>query len=132
MNFCTSLNVQYLCQDLLSKLGAQVTFPPHGRPTVQVGSTAYLLFLSVTPQDEWRLHYLPARKPDGLNSQERELTQQFPEVWAEDNPPPYYPYPPPQVSKTGPTGNRTQTLYNYISTCLGPVRPCLAVYSLCD
>ena len=23
----------------------------------------------------------------GLNSQERELTQQFPEVWAEDNPP---------------------------------------------
>ena len=31
---------------------------------------------------------LRARKPDRLNSQERELTQQFPEVWAEDNPPP--------------------------------------------
>ena len=27
-------------------------------------------------------------KPDGLNSQARELTQQFPEVWVENNPPP--------------------------------------------
>ena len=52
-----------------------------------MGSTTYLLFLSVTPQDEWRLHDLPEGKLDGLNSQERELTQQFPEVWAEDNPP---------------------------------------------
>ena len=52
-----------------------------------MGSTTYLLFLSVTPQDEWRLHNLPEKKPDRLNSQERELTQQFPEVWAEDNPP---------------------------------------------
>ena len=52
-----------------------------------MGSTTYLLFLSVTPQDEWRLHNLPEKKPDRLNSQERELTQQFPEVWVEDNPP---------------------------------------------
>ena len=52
-----------------------------------MGSATYLLFLSVTPQDEWRLHNLPEGKPDGLNSQEIELTQQFPEVWAEDNPP---------------------------------------------
>ena len=51
-----------------------------------MGSTTYSLFLSVIPQDEWRLHNLLARKPDGLNSQERELTQQFPEVWAKDNP----------------------------------------------
>ena len=87
MNFYTSLNAQYLFWDFLSKMGAQVTFPHHGRPTVQVGSTTYLLFLLVTPQDEWRLHNLLARKPDGLNSQERELTQ-FPEVWAEDNPHP--------------------------------------------
>ena len=29
-----------------------------------------------------------ARKPDGLNSPERELTQQFPKVWVEDNPSP--------------------------------------------
>ena len=52
-----------------------------------MGSTTSLLFLSVTPQDEWRLHNLLEKKPDGLNSQERELTQQFPEVWVEDNPP---------------------------------------------
>ena len=32
------------------------------------------------------MHNLPARKPDRLNSRERELTQQFPEVWAKDNP----------------------------------------------
>ena len=55
-----------------------------------MGSTAttYLLFLSVTPQDEWRLNDLPEGKLDGLNGRgrERELTQQFPEVWAEDNP----------------------------------------------
>ena len=76
-----------------------------------MGSTTYLLFLSVTPQDEWRLHNLPARKRDGLNSQERELTQQFPEVWVEDNPV--------QACKTNPTGNRTQTRYNYVSTALG-------------
>ena len=62
-----------------------------------MGSTTYLLFLSVTPQDEWRLHDLPEGKPDRLNSQERELTQQFPEVWVEDNP-----YPAPKLAKQVP------------------------------
>ena len=81
--------VPLLGRDLLSKLGAQVTFPPrklppHERPTLQVGSTTYLLFLLVTPQDEWRLHDLLEGKPGGLNSEERELNI-FPEVWAEDN-----------------------------------------------
>jgi len=52
-----------LGRDLLSKLGAKVTFPSHERPTLQVGSTTHLLFLSVTPQDEWRLHDLL----EGLN-----------------------------------------------------------------
>ena len=80
--------VPLLGRDLLSKLGAQVTFPPLERPTLRVGSSAYLLSLSVTPQDEWRLQDLLARKLDQLNSQERELTQQFPEAWVEDNPPP--------------------------------------------
>ena len=76
--------VPLLGRDLLSKLGAQVTFPPNERPTLQVGSTTYLLFLLVTPQDEWRLHDLLEGKPGGLNSEERELNI-FPEVWAEDN-----------------------------------------------
>ena len=60
--------VPLLGRDLLSKLGAQVTFPPLERPTLRVGSTTYLLFLSVTPQDEWRLHNLPEWKSDELNS----------------------------------------------------------------
>ena len=64
-----------------------MTFSPNERPTLQVGSTTYLLFLSVTLQDEWMLHDFPEGKLDGLNSQKRELTQQFPEVWAEDNTP---------------------------------------------
>ena len=51
-----------------------------------MGSTTYLLFLSVTPQDEWRLDNLPEGKPDGLNRRDRELTQQFPEVWTKENP----------------------------------------------
>ena len=37
-------------------------------------------------------------------SRERELTEQFPEVWVEDN----TPHPPPQACKTSPAGNRTQ------------------------
>ena len=74
---------------LAVQIGGTSDLSPNERPTVRVGSTTYLLFLSVTPQDEWRLHNLLEKKPDGLNSQERELTQQFPEVWVEDNP-----YPP--------------------------------------
>ena len=30
----------------------------------------------------------------------------------------------PQACKTSPTGNKTQTRYNDVSTCLGPTRPC--------
>ena len=57
-----------LGRDLLSKLGAKVTFPSHERPILQVGSATHLLFLSVTPQDEWRLHDLL----EGLNIRDRE------------------------------------------------------------
>ena len=35
----------------------------------------------------WRLHESPKEKPGGLEELERELTQLFPEVWAEDNAP---------------------------------------------
>ena len=76
--------VPLLGRDLLFKLGAQVTFPHCNRPTLRVGSTTYLLFLSVTPQMN---RGCTEGKPDGLNTQERELTQQFPEVWVEDNTP---------------------------------------------
>ena len=46
-----------------------------------------LLSLSVPPQDEWRLHEPPGDKQDQATELERRLTQLFPEVWAEDNPP---------------------------------------------
>ena len=68
-----------------------------------MGSTTYLLFLSVTPHDKWRLHNLLEGKLDRLNSSERELTQQFPEVWAEDNQPPRLAKRVPQVIELKPS-----------------------------
>ena len=65
--------VPLLGRDLLSKLGAQVTFSPQERRTPQVGSTTYLLSLSVTPEDEWKLHDPLEENPDGLDSQGKEL-----------------------------------------------------------
>ena len=78
--------VPLLGRDLLSKLGAQVTFSPEERPTFWMDTMTYLLSLSRPPQDEWRLHEPPKEKPGGPEELERELTQLFPEVWAEDNP----------------------------------------------
>ena len=90
-------------RDLLSKLGAQVAFSPHKRPTLRVGSTTYFLSFLVTPEDEWRWHHLQEGKQDGLNSRERERERErervnstdssIPEVWAEDNPSPPTPQP---------------------------------------
>ena len=74
-------------RNLFSKLGAQITFSPEERPTFQVGATTYLLSLSVPPQDEWRLHEPPGDRQDKATELEKRLTQLFPEVWAEDNPP---------------------------------------------
>ena len=51
--------VPLLGRDLLSKLGAQVTFSPEERPTFWVDTMTYLLSLSRPPQDEWRLHEPP-------------------------------------------------------------------------
>ena len=79
--------VPLLGRDLLSKLGAQVTFSPEGRPTFRMDTLTYLLSLSRSPQDEWRFREPPKEEPGGLEEHERELTQLFPEVWAEDTPP---------------------------------------------
>ena len=57
--------VPLLGRDLLSKLGAQVTFSPEERPTFRTGIMTYLLSLSRPPQDEWRLHEPPKAEPDG-------------------------------------------------------------------
>ena len=57
--------VPLLGRDLLSKLGAQVTFSPEERPTFQMDTMTYLLSLSIPPQDEWRLHEPPKAEPGG-------------------------------------------------------------------
>ena len=57
--------VPLLGRDLLSKLGAHVTFSPEGRPTFWVDTMTYLLSLSIPPQDEWRLHEPPKAEPGG-------------------------------------------------------------------
>ena len=79
--------VPLLGRDLLSKLGAQVTFSPEERPTFWMDTMTYLLSLSRPPQDEWRLHEPPKEESGGQEEHERELTQLFPEVWAEVNSP---------------------------------------------
>ena len=77
--------VPLLGRDLLSKLGAQVTF---SRGEAHLPDGHYDLFaLSIPPQDEWRLHEPPKEELGGPEEHESELTQLFPEVWAEDNPP---------------------------------------------
>ena len=73
--------VPLLGRDLLSKLGAQVTFSPKERPTFRMDTMTYLLSLSVPPQDEWMLYKPPKEEPGGPEEHERELTQLFPEVW---------------------------------------------------
>ena len=78
--------VPLLGRDLLSTLGAQVTFSPEERPTLRMDTLTYLLCLSIPPQDEWSLHEPRKEEAGGPEEQERELTQLFPEVWAEDNP----------------------------------------------
>ena len=42
--------VPLLGRDLLSKLGAQVTFSPEGRPTFRMDTMTYLLTLSILPK----------------------------------------------------------------------------------
>ena len=79
--------VPLLGRDLLSKLGAQVTFSPEEKPTFQMDTMTYLLSLSIPPQDEWSLHEPLKAELGGPEEHKRELTQLFPEVWAEDNSP---------------------------------------------
>ena len=46
--------VPLLGRNLLSKLGAPVTYSPEERPTFWMGTMTYLLSLSIPPHDEWR------------------------------------------------------------------------------
>ena len=74
-----------LGRDLLSKLGAQVTFSPEERPTLWMDTVTYLLS-QYHPKMSGGCMSLRRKNWVGGKSM-RELTQLFPEVWAEDNPP---------------------------------------------
>ena len=63
--------VPLLGVDLLSKLGAQVTFSPEERPTFWTDSMADLPSLSVPTQDERRLHEPLKAEPGGAEAHER-------------------------------------------------------------
>ena len=73
--------VPLLGGDLLSKLGAQVTFSPEERPTFWMGTMIYLLSLSIPPQDEWKLHEPPKEELRGPEEHERELTHSLRSGW---------------------------------------------------
>ena len=62
--------VPLLGRDLLSKLGAQVTFSPEKRPTLWMDYD-YLPSLSIPTQDEWRLHEPLKAEPGGPEAHER-------------------------------------------------------------
>ena len=51
--------VPLLGRDLLSKLGAQVTFPPGERPTFRMDTMTYLLSLSIPPTPPPHTHTQP-------------------------------------------------------------------------
>ena len=74
-----------LGRDLLSKLGAQVTFSPEERPTLWMDTVTYLLS-QYHPKMSGGCMSLRRKNWVGGKSM-RELTQLFPEVWAEDKPP---------------------------------------------
>ena len=75
--------VPLLGRYFLYKLVAQLTFSHEERTNFPDGHYD-LSALSIPPQDEWRLHEPPKEEPGGPEEHERELTQLFPEVCAED------------------------------------------------
>ncbi|KAF6333320.1 hypothetical protein mRhiFer1_008097 [Rhinolophus ferrumequinum] len=76
--------IPLLRHDLLTKLGAQISFEPSGQATMFLQPLAEGFILSITTrrEEEWRLY--------GTGSVEQNpeaYRADFPEVWAEDNPP---------------------------------------------
>ena len=73
--------VPLLGRDPLSKLSARVAFHPTGQATLELGSSSLVAF--VRPwEEEYRIH----EEGGGPGSQDP-LREEFPDVWAEGNPP---------------------------------------------
>ena len=71
--------------DLLSKLGAQITFEPTGHTSLQLNprqKETLVLAITLPREEEWRLFCAQA-----LPCSPSEFRLTFPSVWAEDNPP---------------------------------------------
>ena len=77
--------IPLLSQDLLSKLGAQITFEPAGHASLQLNprqKETLVLVITLPREEEWRLFCAQA-----LPYSPSEFRLTFPSVWAEDNPP---------------------------------------------
>jgi hypothetical protein len=79
--------IPLLEQDILSKLGAQVTFNTTGHATLEInpGSAKrdFIFMAVITLREEgWRLYCTKDKSLKPL-----QLCKDFPLVWAEDNPP---------------------------------------------
>ena len=78
MNFCTYRNapISLLGRDLLTKLGAQITFGPRNPASLTLGSQlALMMAMTVPREDELNLY-----------SSGREQINGFPDVWSERGP----------------------------------------------
>lgn len=80
--------VPLLGQDLLAKLGAQISFQPLGEAHLRV-STPSLVAVLIPRGEEYRLYEGPEGNMEEPATDERvtSLRTRYPQVWAEDNPP---------------------------------------------
>ena len=74
--------VLLLCRDLLTKLGAQITFAPGKPASLTLGSQLALMMAVMMPrEDEWHLY---SSRRELINP--TSLLKEFPAVWAEKGP----------------------------------------------
>ena len=85
MNFCTCLEclIPLLGRDLLTKLGAEITFAPREPASLTLGSQSVLMMAVTVPrEDEWHLYSSGKEQISPPR-----LLKEFPDVWAEKGPP---------------------------------------------
>ncbi|KAF6302995.1 hypothetical protein mRhiFer1_008732 [Rhinolophus ferrumequinum] len=98
-----------LGRDLLTKLGAQISFEPSGQATMSLQPPSEGLIPSITTprEEEWRLY-----GTGSVDQNPEAYRANFPEVWAEDNPPGLAKYKAPVLVELRP-GAQPQCLRQY-------------------
>ena len=84
-NFCTCLEclIPLLGRDLLTKLGAEITFASRKPASLTLGSQSVLMMAVTVPrEDEWHLYSSGKEQISPPR-----LLKDFPDVWAEKGPP---------------------------------------------